>query len=199
MTHPLEFHPALNPGFAIALAGGISAQPSPEFRRSRYATDEVDEFHRPPLVPGKRSVYGDNVLTPQLYAKVMAVVETDSTSSLDGVEWLGTVQTNGLPDRIKFAIFQVAQFEKSGQGKVAARVILRFVEQNFASRDLIAVSNFLQALDASALSPWSIVAVLRSTFRARHVMPGWQAFLDQARAELSLRQEPVEKILYGLD
>ncbi|KUE88922.1 hypothetical protein ASL20_09895 [Cupriavidus necator] len=132
-------------------------------------------------------------------ATVMAVIDADSTSRLDGVEWFGAVKANSLPDRIKFTIYQVSQFEASHQGKMAARVILRFVEQSFASRDLIAVSKFVEGLDAAKLSGWSMVAVLRSTFRARHVMPGWRSFLDTAREVLTAREEPVEKILYGLD
>jgi len=191
-----EFHPAANPFFTEALSGGGSTRPSHDFRHSPYATDE--EFHRPPLKQGKRSVYGHRFPSRDFLTTVLAVVETDSTSGLDCRDWLGAAGTDHTSDRIRFAIFQVNEFEKSGQGKIAARMILRFVEKNFAARDLIAISTFLRAMDAATLSPWSIVAVLRSTFRARHIMPGWKAFLDQARDVLAARHEPVEKILYGL-
>ena len=73
------------------------------------------------------------------------------------------------------------------------------VEILFDRYDLNEIDNILYKLEVERLTEWSIVALLRSTFAAKHMLPSWHRFYDLAYKKLDSEGVVVRKVLYGLN
>lgn len=103
----------------------------------------------------------------------------------------------GMSD-VRRTIEMVYQWERDNKGRMASAYIVYFVEANFSKHNLAAVNNFMLSASIDKLTEWSLVAILRSSFSARHQLPAWSGFLDAVRNRLK-DSERVEKLLVGLN
>lgn len=61
------------------------------------------------------------------------------------------------------------------------------------------LDQLLSSLDTNELGEWSIVAILTSTFEARHYLSQWNFFYQNSFYKLKKDRLPVEEILFGFD
>lgn len=118
-------------------------------------------------------------------------------------KWVSLVSTNlekddslGLSDVHK-SIEILYEWEKERKGRLASAYAVYFVESNFSNRNLAAVNELLLKTSVKRLTEWSMVAILRSSYSARDVLPGWQLFLAAVRNELK-HNDRLERLLVGL-
>lgn len=88
--------------------------------------------------------------------------------------------------------------DESGQPRAAAKQLMARVEMNLAARNLQWLNELLLEFDPARFSEWSSVAMLRSTFRASHRLPGWRQAYEKSRKVFDDRALPTDKLLAGL-
>lgn len=89
-------------------------------------------------------------------------------------------------------------WEKRGSGRLASAYVVYFVERNFSLRNLDVINSLLFEAVPSRLTEWSMVALLRASFSARHMLPGWQHFYEAVKKQLH-DNERAPRLLAGLD
>lgn len=80
----------------------------------------------------------------------------------------------------------------------AFRRLCASTEGAFARHDLAFVNEVLDRFDPARGGRFLATGLLRSTFRARAVLPGWKSCLQRVAADLRGRGEDVARILQGL-
>lgn len=89
-------------------------------------------------------------------------------------------------------------WESKHHGKMASVYAVFFIERNYASMNLEAINDLLLTASVKRLTEWSMVAMLRASFSAKHSLPAWDVFYDQVKYQL--RDDPrVSRLLAGLD
>jgi hypothetical protein len=58
---------------------------------------------------------------------------------------------------------------------------------------------FLKRVNVMYLTSWSIVALLRSTYMVKHLLPSWLSFYIESKKYLLDKNEDVEELLCGLE
>lgn len=118
-------------------------------------------------------------------------------------KWAGLVSTSadqnetlGLSDVYK-SIEILYEWERERKGRLASAYAVYFVESNFSKRNLSAVNELLLKASVERLTEWSMVAILRSSYSARDVLPGWQLFLSAVKNQLK-HNDRLERLLVGL-
>jgi len=96
-------------------------------------------------------------------------------------------------------IFNIYLFENSQQGKQACAytAILMHYAVRYESMDTI--DTFFDSLNEDLLSPWSLVALLRSTFTYRRRISQWKKLYDIAYDKVVEDGRDPKRTLYGLD
>lgn len=89
-------------------------------------------------------------------------------------------------------------WEHIDKGRVASVYAVFYVEKNFSDRNLEAVNSLLLTLSPKRLTQWSMVAVLRASFSAKHILPGWGIFLSAVKEELK-DNDRRDRLLSGLE
>lgn len=89
-------------------------------------------------------------------------------------------------------------WEKQDRGRLASVYAVYFVEKNFSMMNLEVINSLLLGAVPSRLTPWSMVALLRASYSARHLLPGWGVFYRAVKCELK-DNERAPKLLMGLD
>jgi hypothetical protein len=72
-----------------------------------------------------------------------------------------------------------------------------YVEHNFSEMNLAAINSLLLSASPHRLTEWSMVALLRASFSAKHLLPGWSSFFEAVQEELK-DNERAERLLLGL-
>ncbi|CAG2129370.1 hypothetical protein LMG26411_00162 [Cupriavidus numazuensis] len=197
MTHVQQFHPAVNPFFGVEMGGSSTSigMHNRGLYRHDWTDDQNSQVAPYPNVGGayqrqsKRFVLGG----------VVSIVDPDSSSLSENQDWVRAAQEKIARDIGKILTAQILAYEEVGNGRAAARIAIRYIERSFNQHDVAAVSRLLVSLEPSRLSGWTLVAVLRTSFRARRILTGWQEFLRRARIALVARGEPAGEILYGME
>lgn len=99
---------------------------------------------------------------------------------------------------VEEASHKLATLEHSGNGRVASFFAVYFIERSHKYRAYEAINKLLEDADVDELSPWSLVALLRSSFPLRKYLPAWPPLLEQVRGKLENSGEDAAKILRGL-
>lgn len=89
--------------------------------------------------------------------------------------------------------------EHQKNGRFASMFLVLFVERSFAQRDLAKVNELLSTIVLDHVTEFSMVALLRSSFSARAVLPAWTKLLDGVRLRLTEQNKNVERLLAGLN
>lgn len=92
----------------------------------------------------------------------------------------------------------IYHWEKHGKGRLASVYLVYFVEKNFSKMNLEVINSLLNSASPRRLTTWSMVALLRSSYSARHLLPGWLVFFNAVKEELK-DNERAPKLLAGLD
>lgn len=103
----------------------------------------------------------------------------------------------GMSD-VRGAMDMVYQWEYLKQGRMASAYVVYFVESNFSKHNLSAVNDMLRSAAPERLTEWSLVALLRSSYVARHQLPAWYSFMGAVRERLK-DNERLERLLIGLN
>lgn len=89
-------------------------------------------------------------------------------------------------------------WEKQDKGRLASAYAVYFVEKNFSMMNLEVINSLLLAAAPRRLTPWSMVALLRASYSAKHLLPAWSIFYGCVKNELK-DNERAPKLLAGLD
>ncbi|QXH96077.1 hypothetical protein HU749_006735 [Pseudomonas ogarae] len=89
-------------------------------------------------------------------------------------------------------------WEKHAKGRFASVFIVYFVEKNFSRMNLDVINSLLLTASPHRLTEWSMVALLRASYSAKHLLPGWLVFFEGVKKELK-DNERAPKLLAGLD
>lgn len=92
----------------------------------------------------------------------------------------------------------IYHWEKHGKGRLASVYAVYYVECNFSTMNLEAINSLLLAASPHRLTTWSMVALLRASYSAKHLLPGWEVFFDAVKEELKYN-ERAPSLLAGLD
>ncbi len=92
----------------------------------------------------------------------------------------------------------IYHWEKHGKGRLASVYAVYFVESNFSKMNLEAINSLLSSASPHRLTTWSMVALLRASYSAKHLLPAWIVFFDAVKEELK-NNERAPKLLAGLD
>lgn len=95
-------------------------------------------------------------------------------------------------------LLQLYALEEAGKHREAAKLIFEFIESNFASLSLDKINSLIEMISLERLSEWSIVGIVRSTYRARHVLGLWKNLYQNARRELHSKGHDANKLLIGI-
>jgi|MedtruStandDraft_1076414.scaffolds.fasta_scaffold05428_6 hypothetical protein len=117
-----------------------------------------------------------------------------SNMSVTGVD---QEEALGLLD-ISNTIELLYKWEREKKGRLASAYAVYFVESNFSKRNLSAVNALLLSASVERLTEWSMVAILRSSYSSRSVLPAWSIFLDAVKHRLK-DNERAERLLMGLN
>lgn len=117
---------------------------------------------------------------------------TSNTTFLWGLDEIDCTMSNHLNARDL-----LYHWEKEKNGRIASAYAVFFVEENFSSQNLEAINALLLTAAPSRLTEWSMVALLRSSFSAKHLLPGWLPFFLAVANELKDNAR-VSKLLAGL-
>lgn len=82
--------------------------------------------------------------------------------------------------------------------KKAVAIAFSRIETAFADFDLLAVNDFLVKADVSRLPVRVLVAMLRSSSRARDRLFGWKMLLLKAKSKAAREHMDVERVFWGL-
>ena len=89
-------------------------------------------------------------------------------------------------------------WERQDKGRLASAYAVYFVEKNFSLMNLEVINSLLLAAAPERLTPWSMMALLRASYSAKHLLPGWALFYTSVKNELK-DNERAPKLLAGLD
>ena len=101
------------------------------------------------------------------------------------------------PRAVSFLAF-VSELDKGATPRSASSFLISRIELYFSQRNIQAVNDLLVAFDPSAHSHWPSTAIVRSTFRARHLLPAWRNAFDKTKAALVQKDLPWRTLLAGL-
>lgn len=101
-------------------------------------------------------------------------------------------------DEISKLLTSVSLLEGQGCARMASRLSMRFIEQSFKNHDLEKVNRLLRIIEPQKYQEQVIVGVLRSTFRARKLLPAWSSLLSKSKQSLEQRGADVGGLLIGL-
>lgn len=89
-------------------------------------------------------------------------------------------------------------FESIHQGRLASVYAVFFVEKNYSARNLDAINSLLLDISPKRLTEWSMVALLRSSYSARHLLPAWGTFLRSVQKAME-GNDRAPRLLAGLE
>jgi len=101
-------------------------------------------------------------------------------------------------DGFKEAQELIYHWERHDHGRIASAYAVFFVEKNCASMNLSAVNLLLLTISAKQLTQWSMIALLRASFSAKHVLPAWKKFHEEVKKQLEGNPRAA-RLLAGLD
>jgi len=90
----------------------------------------------------------------------------------------------------------IYSLEAEHHGREAAMFIGYVVRRNFNHRNWAAVNELLETILIDELTRWSMVALLRSTFSARGVLPAWKRLLLDVSSRIEVEERAT--VLRGL-
>lgn len=94
---------------------------------------------------------------------------------------------------------EVYELLEKNEDTKALRVLYRAVEGLFAKRNLEVLEKSLERIELKQLTPDLMVALIRSTYRARRALPSWNLTLERIKNELQTRNVPDwQRLLVGL-
>ena len=114
-----------------------------------------------------------------------------SVTSVDQEEALGLLD-------ITSTIEMLYKWEREKKGRLASAYAVYFVESNFSKRNLSAINALMLNASVDRLTEWSMVAILRSSYSSRAVLPAWSLFLDAVKHRLK-DNDRAERLLMGLN
>lgn len=88
-------------------------------------------------------------------------------------------------------------WEHNNKGRVASVYAVFYVEHNFSEMNLAAINSLLLSTSPHRLTEWSMIALLRASFSAKHMLPGWAGFFEAVKKELK-NNDRAERLLFGL-
>ncbi|MBI6794657.1 hypothetical protein [Pseudomonas syringae] len=118
------------------------------------------------------------------------------TSSVTHYEHLPATHDGSLSD-YESARNLLYHWEHHKRGRVASVYVVFFIEHNFSEMNLQAVNSLLLSVSPDRLTEWSMIALLRASYSAKHLLPGWSHFMDAVKEELR-GNERAERLLFGL-
>lgn len=101
-------------------------------------------------------------------------------------------------DGFKEAQELLYHWERHRHGRIASAYAVFFVEKNCAAMNLNAINLLLLTISAKQLTQWSMIALLRASFSAKHVLPAWNGFYEEVKKQLDGNPRAV-RLLAGLD
>lgn len=104
----------------------------------------------------------------------------------------------GLSPRAVSFLALVSELDRGATPRSASKFLISRIELYFSQRNLQAVNDLLVAFDPSTHSHWPSTAIVRSTFRARHLLPAWRSAFDKTKAALVQKDLPWRSLLVGL-
>lgn len=107
-------------------------------------------------------------------------------------------ETNASLANYEAACKQLYHWESHNQGRLASVYAVFFIERNFAAMNLEAVNSLLLEVSTKRLTEWSMVALLRSSYSARHMLPAWKVFFREVKKAME-GNERAHRLLAGLD
>ena len=96
-------------------------------------------------------------------------------------------------------MYKIYVFEKQNEGRKActyASILMHFA-MRYESVDNI--DKFLESLDVTAMTSWSLMAMLRYTYTYRHRMSQWEKLYHVAYRQVEQEGLNPKRELYGLD
>ncbi|NNA50657.1 hypothetical protein [Pseudomonas lactis] len=101
-------------------------------------------------------------------------------------------------DGFKEAQELLYHWERHRHGRIASAYAVFFVEKNCEAMNLNAINLLLLTISAKQLTQWSMIALLRASFSAKHVLPAWNGFYEEVKKQLDGNPRAV-RLLAGLD
>jgi len=93
---------------------------------------------------------------------------------------------------------QLVALERSEPHRRVGKWLMGKIESSLAADDLKLVDMILRHADPVSMSSWSVNAMLRSSYRARHFLPAWSAALTRAQIKLAERED-AKGLFLGLE
>lgn len=100
-------------------------------------------------------------------------------------------------DNLHLATTLIYDLEARARGRDAAIFIGYFIQRSFSQRRLAEVNELLASVAMRRITRWSMVALLRSTFSARSLLPAWRILFENVEGELEGAPDR-ERLLLGL-
>lgn len=96
-------------------------------------------------------------------------------------------------------IYNIYLFEQSKKGKQACAYTAILMHYAVRHESMETIDLFFDSLNEDLLSPWSLVALLRSTFTYRRRISQWKKLYDIAYEKVVEDGRDPKRTLYGLD
>jgi len=93
---------------------------------------------------------------------------------------------------------QLKALENNIPHRKAGKWLMGMIESALGADDLKLVDMILRYADPDGMSSWSVNAMLRSTYRARHFLPAWSSALKRAQIKLAERED-AKGLFVGLE
>jgi len=93
---------------------------------------------------------------------------------------------------------QIYQMVELGHLSMAVKTVFARIEGSFAKQDLLAVSAFLTKADIDLLPVRVLVAMLRSSSRAKKSIYGWNNLLERSISKADQEGLNTERLFWGL-
>lgn len=78
-------------------------------------------------------------------------------------------------------------------------IIFYYVESSISNHDITIVNKFIKRIDKDKLELLDLVAILRVTFRIKHLLPHWKVFYKDTRKILKYNKLDYKRMLRGLN
>ena len=93
----------------------------------------------------------------------------------------------------------IYRLERSGKGRMAARVITSYIERNLSGSNLDAINQLLTEIVMEQLSAYSIAALIRWTAPFKKSLPAWSAAYGRSVPQLQELNEDVALLFSGIE
>lgn len=97
------------------------------------------------------------------------------------------------------SLYAVKDYDSPDYDRAGLHFLFDWVEERIDEKNFEALNSLLAAIDVTRLSSMGLMAVARSTFRAKEVLPEWVSYVYKAQEQVEARYpDKAATLLAGL-